>query len=88
MRTIIRFSLNADNGTLTVRLGNILKRGGFVKPQSTATYEHPNIGPRKLGHILREFWIAVSVHQGRAHIDHFWMYSDQDRSPPRRRMSN
>jgi len=88
MRATIRFSLNNDNGTLTTRLGNILKQGGFVKPQSTATYEHSSVGPRKLGRVLREFWNAISAHQGRAHMDHFWMYTDQDHPRSQKRNSN
>jgi len=77
VRTIIRFSLNSDNGSLTKRLGNIFKQGGFGKGKRTGTYEHPRIGPRKLGRILREFWSTFATHRGKVTLDHFWMYTDK-----------
>jgi hypothetical protein len=77
MRTIIRFSIeNEKNSALRNRLATILESGNFVRQGKTATWEHRNIGNRKLGRILGEFWRAAAGHQGPGHVDHFWMYSD------------
>jgi len=74
MRVIVRFSLDGDDGTLTVALGNILSRYGIARTAATATYEG-NIQAGVLASAMEEFWDCAAQHQG-ATIDHFWMYSD------------
>jgi hypothetical protein len=76
--TIIRFSLNDDaRSRLRNQLAPILEGIG-LRRISTGTYDG-DIREADLRLALSQFWQKMAAYTGRAHLDHFWMYTD---NPP------
>ena len=82
-RCFIRFSVDADTGTLTTYMSNSLVRAGFVKV-GTGEYHAGNLTAQQLGEVMTNFWSAVenpvaafpgAAIPPAARIDHIWTYS-------------
>jgi hypothetical protein len=82
MRVIIRFSLNADRGSvLRNTLRGILEAQGILwTGRTTGTYEG-NVSEQAIRRALSRFWRTVTQNQTGALIDHFWMYADRQPRP-------
>ena len=83
MRVIIRFSLNRDRKSeLRNALKPVLETHGILwTGKTTGTYEG-DVTETQIRKAVQSFWHTAATYQGRAHVDHFWMYADQ--GAPRR----
>ena len=74
MQTILRFSLDGDDGRLSTTLRKILEGYGFNRV-STSTYKG-DLSPGEIAKGLNDFWQALEDNKTTASLDHFWMYTD------------
>jgi hypothetical protein len=80
MRTIIRFSIDAEhNSKLRNQLGKILDDNGLALKSTTGTYEGKP-SAKKLARGLKDFWDKADSYKGSGSVDHFWMYSDKPKT--------
>lgn len=76
MRTIIRFSLNDDRGSRLRNILNPILENAGMQRVSTGSY-NGDLTEADLRGMLARFWNAMANFRSRAHLDHFWMYTDQ-----------
>ncbi len=86
MRSIIRFSLNNDNGTFGGKLRQLLEGHGYTLRENTSTYENQNIAVSDLADAMSAFWGLASKppivpdqttrEMKQVKLDHVWTYSD------------
>jgi hypothetical protein len=82
MQTIVRFSLNRDKGSKLRNALTPILEGAGIKKVSTGTYKG-DVTEAVLRNVLAQFWNAMGAHMGPAHLDHFWMYADNEDAPKR-----
>lgn len=77
MRVIIRFSLNQDkNSVLRNALKPLLEAQGIMWTGGTTSTYEGNVLEKNVRRALSRFWRALANNATNAHLDHFWMYSD------------
>jgi hypothetical protein len=83
VRAFIRFSLDNDNGTLSVYMRQLLEDKGFRRI-GTSAYEHTGITIVDLAEAMQEFWAAVENPTAAfpnatilpdVKVDHIWIYT-------------